>query len=635
MKKMIFTSLFTVLTFYVYAQKAPIKYGKPTMEQMTKSVYEIDSTAPAIVLCNYGQFDNNQFLFSQTIRIKILKKEGYKWANRSFTTGSSTTVRGKTFNLVNGKIVADKLTSKSIFRQEVIKNRLYVTKISMPNVKVGSVIDIEISYPWLPMAWYFQETVPVLYSELLLEKNQYIDFTKNSFGYVGFNIIEPGRWVAKNVPAFQEEPFMAPVNNYLAHFEFDISGISIPGRVYEAFAGSWADINETLGESKYFGGALRGSGSFFSSMAKSINSNYDKDEDKLKAAVDTIHFIHWNGNDRLYTTNDLGLSHYYNRGKGNSADINLSLIRLLGKIGFEVHPVVLRTRDKGRLSTFNPTLNNLNYVVAYVKLNDKYILVDATDKMAPYYILPDRCLNEQGRLVSNVNSRWVPLTNNIKYQKQAFYILNLNSDDLSLKGTVTNFYRGYAAYHFRKDYEEGGTNDNYLDKLTHSIEGLKVIKDTLLNLKDVYRPVKEKATVELQNQCFASDSLVYINLLPGRLTENPFKQEKRKYPIDFVYRKGYRTTVILTVPDNYQAVTIPSPTRMILPDNGATFTYMIQQSGNRLTLISNLKLNKSFYTQKEYALLKTFYQKVIEKENEPIVFKATFITVPLNSKIVL
>jgi len=621
MKKLIFISLLTALTSYLYAQKAPIRYGKPTMEQMTKSVYEIDSTAPAIVLCNYGYFDNNQFRFIHTIRIKILKKEGYQWANRTFNSGSSAMVRGKTFNLVDGKIVTDKLSSKSIFRQEVIKNRLYVTKISMPNVKVGSVIDIEVIYPWIPMAWYFQETIPVLYSELVLEKNQYIDFTKNSFGYVGFYVVEPDRWVTKNVPAFQKEPFMAPVNNYLAHFEFDVTGFSIPGRVYESFARTWDDVNETLGKSRSFGGALRGSGSFFGTMAKAINAKYDNNVDKLKAAVDTIHFMHWDGDNRLYATDDVGLSYHYHKGKGNSADINLALIRLLGKIGFEVHPVVLRTRDKGRISMFNPTISNLNYVVAYVKVNDNYILVDATDKKAPYYILPDRCLNDQGRLVSLGNSGWVPLSNNVKHQRMAFYILNLDNDDLNLKGNVTYLYKGYAAYHFRKDYEEAGTNDNYIDKLTNSLEGLRVINDTLLFLEDVYKPVKEKATIEIQNQCFANDSLVYVNLLPERITENPFKQEKRKYPIDFIYPKEYKTTVIITVPDNYRVVTIPASKRIKLPENAASFTYMIQQRGNKLTLIYSLKINKSFFLQEEYELLKAFYQQAIEKENEPVVFK--------------
>jgi len=621
MKKLFLISLLTALSFYLYAQKAPMKYGKPTMEQMTKSVYEIDSTAPAIVLCNYGYFNNNTFRFTHTIRVKILKKEGYSWANRTFRSGSSTSVRGKTFNLVNGKIEVDKLSSKSVFRQEIVKDELFVTKISMPNVKVGSVIDIEVSYPWIPLNWYFQETIPVLYSELVLEKNQYIDYTKNSFGYVGFYVVESNRWVAKNVPAFQEEPFMAPVNNYLAHFEFDITGVTIPGRVYASFARTWKDVGETLSRSKYFGAELRGSNSFFNSMAKQINAAYDNEVDKLKAAVDTIHVMHWDGTDRLYASNIAGLRSSYNKGTGNSADINLSLIKLLSKIGFRVYPVVFRTRDEGRLSKFNPTISNLNYVLAYVKVGDNFVFVDATDKDAPYYLLPDKCLNFEGRVLASDTMNWIPLTNNIKYRKQAFYMLTLDKDDLSLKGDVTYAYKGYAAYHFRKDYEEAGTQDNYIDNLTNSIDGLTVVKDTLLNLKDVYMPVKEKATVEIDNHAFASDSLVYLNLLPGRLKENPFKQEKRKYPIDFIYPKEFKTTVIITVPENYKAVTIPSPKKMKLPGNTAAFTYMVQQRGNRITLLYQLKINKSFFLQKDYKFLKAFYEQVLEKENEPIVFK--------------
>ena len=621
MKKLFLISLLTALSFYLYAQKAPMKYGKPTMEQMTKSVYEIDSTAPAIVLCNYGYLDNNTYMFTHTIRIKILKKEGYSWANQSFRTGFTTDVRGKTFNLVNGKIEIDKLSSKSVFRQEILKNQLYITKVSMPNVKVGSVIDIEVVYPGIPLNWYFQESIPVLYSELKLIRNQYLEFTKNSFGYVGFYIVEPERWAAKNVPAFQEEPFMAPVNNYLAHFEFDLTGFSIPGIVYKSFSRTWKNVNHTLDQSSYFGVLLKGSNFFFGNMTKELNINYDNDVDKLKAALNIIHNMHWNGSNQLFATSTLGLKYYYNKGNGNSADINLALIKLLKKTGLDVYPVVLRTRDKGRLSKFNPTISNLNYVLAYVKVGDKFVLVDATDKNAPYYILPDRCLNYFGRVLDSDTMSWVPLTNNIGYQKQSFYLLSLDKDDLSLKGNVSYLYKGYAAYHFRKDYEEAGTKDNYIDNLTNSIDGLSVVKDTLLNLKDVYQPVKEKATVEIDNQAFASDSLVYLNLLPERLKENPFKQETRKYPIDFVYPKSYKTTVIITVPENYKAVTIPSPKKIKLPGNTAGFTYMVQQRGNRITLLYQLKINESFFLQQDYKFLKAFYEQVLEKENEPIVFK--------------
>lgn len=621
MRNIILTTLLTALTIYTYAQKIPIRYGKPSMEEMTKSVYEIDSSAPAIVLCNYGFFNNSQFMFTQTMRIKILKKEGYEWANMTFNTGSLATVRGKTFNLVNGKIVASKLSSKSIYREEVIKNTFFVTKISMPDVKVGSVIDIQVSYPWIPMTWYFQETIPVLYSELLLERNDYIEFNKNSFGYVGFYIIEPGHWVTKNVPAFQKEPFMAPKKNYIAHFEFDVTSLTIPGRLYESYSRTWDDVAETLYKSTTFGGALEGSGSFFKSYAKKINEQCSSDLEKVKAAVDTIHTMHWNGANRLFLSSGAGLKYYFSKGTGNSAEVNLSLIRLLDKLGFEVHPVIMRTRDQGHLSTFKPTISNLNYVVAHVKIDGKPYIVDGTDNFAPYYILPDRCLNEKGLVITKDSTRWVNLSNGAIFRKNALYMLNLNSDDLSLSGDVSYAYKGYAAYHFRKDYSEDGTKENYINRFANSIEGMRVIKDTLMNLEDIYKQVKEKATVEIQDQCFATDSLVFLNILPDRLKENPFKQEKRKYPIDFIYPKEYKTSVIITVPDNYQVVTIPESKRMKLPNNSANFTYIIQQKGNKVLLSYSFKINKSVFSQKDYKFLKSFYQQVIDKEAEPVVFK--------------
>ncbi len=96
-------------------------------------------------------------------------------------------------------------------------------------------------------------------------------------------------------------------------------------------------------------------------------------------------------------------------------------------------------------------------MLAYAKLNGKFFLIDGTDKDAPYYILPDRCLNGKGRISNKDTSNWVALTNNIKESKQAFYMLTFNKDDLSLNGTVQYAYKGYGAYNFRKAYHAIGS----------------------------------------------------------------------------------------------------------------------------------------------------------------------------------
>ncbi len=617
----LFTLAFA-LSGMLYAQKAPIKYGKPSMEDMTKTVYEIDTSAPAVILCNYGYFDSDQFLFTHIIRVKILKKEGYKWADWIFNTGNTTTVRGKTFNLVDGKIVSEKLSSKSVFRQEVIKNYYYITKVAMPNVKAGSVIDIELTYSYIPLTWYFQETIPVLHSELVFEKTNYVTFSKNYFGYVAFDVNKSYRWVTTNVPAFQTEPFMAPIQNYLAHFEFDISSINIPGSMVVDFATSWNSVAEKLYQWSNFGGALQTGGSFFKSMAKEINSKYNTETDKVKAAMDFIHKVRWNGSYRLFLPSSAGLRYYYQQGEGSSAVVNLSLIRLLQKIGIQVYPVVLRTRDKGRISDYTPTLINLNYVMAYAKIDGKGYLLDGTDPYAPFYVIPEYTMNYKGRIIGKDTNNWIQLTNNIAFKKRSFYMLTLDGDDLSLKGNMSNLYAGYAAYKLRKEESENKNSDNHYQNLKKEIEGLEIEQDTLMNLKDVYKPVKEKATISIENQCFEMDSLVYLSVLPDKLPENPFKQEKRRYPVDFIYPQEYKTTVIITLPDNYKVVSLPAPVRLKLPGNKATYSYVIQQQGNKIMLNQQFKVSETFFVQKDYELLKSLYQQVVEKENEQVVLKS-------------
>lgn len=71
------------------AQKAPIKFGDVSLDEVKMTSYEPDSSAEAVVLIDYGsstmeynQLDNwFKLFFERTTRIKILKKDGYAYAD--------------------------------------------------------------------------------------------------------------------------------------------------------------------------------------------------------------------------------------------------------------------------------------------------------------------------------------------------------------------------------------------------------------------------------------------------------------------------------------------------------------------------------------------------------------------------
>jgi hypothetical protein len=71
-----------------FSQKPPIKFGKVDKSDLEMQYYELDSSASAVILCDYGRFNGNTLEFTRLLRIKILKKEGLSWADGIFPTMS-------------------------------------------------------------------------------------------------------------------------------------------------------------------------------------------------------------------------------------------------------------------------------------------------------------------------------------------------------------------------------------------------------------------------------------------------------------------------------------------------------------------------------------------------------------------
>ena len=143
------------------------------MDVLKMQVYDKDTSAGAVVLADYGEstitYNQNQgfeLRFERLRRIKILNKSDYDWANfviPVYKTDANdeklTNLKAATFNLEGGKITETRLTKEGIFNEKATDNWAN-TRITLPNVKEGSVIDIaySISSPFLFnfQDWEFQ-----------------------------------------------------------------------------------------------------------------------------------------------------------------------------------------------------------------------------------------------------------------------------------------------------------------------------------------------------------------------------------------------------------------------------------------------------------------------------------------------
>jgi hypothetical protein len=599
------------------AQKEPVKFGKISKSDLLSNVYAPDTSAPAVVLCDYGYFMETSFTTIRVLRIKILKKEGYQWANQTFNVDNRAAIRGITHNLLGDEIVETKLKNESIFENRITEN-YYETRVAMPNVKVGSVIDIEFVYPGIPAFWDFQLEIPVVHSELVIKPISYLKFNKNFYGSIPLTISTEGRWVADNVPAFKAEPYMSSSKNYRLRIEFDLEYISYQG-YRQLYATTWDKVRDQLYSNNNFGSALSLDG-YLKSVAKEIKAGSKSQDEMIRKAYDYSKQIHWDGIEQVFTSK-ASLNNVYKEGKGNSADINLALVQLLKNLELNAGPVVMSSRSNGILSPLHPSIQKLNYVIVAVFTEKDTILLDATEENSPYYLLPMRALNKQGQFVDKSRTGWVQLQTKKKDKQMVAYTMSIG-EDLSLKGKLTFSKGDYAALDFRNDYEEFNSEDEYLNNYKEGKNGLKIVSHQILNLDSLYKPIKEEFEVSINNGVGNMDGELYIiPLLYEQMTENPFKVSDRKYPIDFGYTRDKTVIVTYTFPQGYSVTNYPAAINMKLPGNTAAYSCTSTITEGKISIIYKLNINNSLIPQSQYADFREFYNQIIAKEAEPVVLK--------------
>ena len=104
-------------------------------------------------------------------------------------------------------------------------------------------------------------------------------------------------------------------------------------------------------------------------------------------------------------------------------------------------------------------------------------------------------------------------------------------------------------------------------------------------------------------------------------SENPFKQEKREYPVDFGFPNERRFNINIEIPEGYQVETLPKSENLTTVDNFGTFKYNISNFGKKIQVSIITDINFAIIPAEYYEDLKVFFQKVIEKQTEKIVLK--------------
>ena len=640
MKKIL--ALLILLSYLVCnAQIQKETYSDVSIKDLEMKVYPQDSSANAVVLSDIGNiyyyFDfgirNFKIGIERHVRIKILSKDGLSHAESKIyyikkqnVSDEIGVLKGCTYNLENGKIIKTQLSNQSIFDEQVTKD-ISAKKFSLPNVKVGSVIEYKYTIisgftGYIP-TWYFQREIPVKKAKLDVSIPEKYKFKVLMRGYESYKVSKQYKdtekvgifynnnysWEAEHMPAFKKEAYIACVKDYLNSVEFELSRSN-------PYQSSWESMCKILNESKYFGDQLYG-GSYLQKAVKSIKNESKNELDLLTKAYTYIkNSIKWNNKYGKYTTSTLRKA--FKEKSGNVADINLMLIVLLRKLGFEAYPVILSTKDNGILHPAQITLSKYNYVIARVKVGEEQKLLDATDYYCPIGLLPSRCVNGKGRVIKGKYSGDISIDSYNAYSKTIVFKAKLKTKG-EIEGQLKINDLDYAALKYRKLLSNKNKEEEYIEKLENENPNLEILDYSFKNKKDLNKPLIQKFNIKL-NLTQKTDDLIYFSpCFFEQIKSNPFKLEERKYPVDFNYKRNHRYYLSFEIPKEYTISECPKSTKFSLPNNGGSFIYSIKNEDNKISIMYNLKINKSIFYVAEYSAIKYFFDLIVQKLAEKVV----------------
>ena len=630
-------------------------FGKISYAELEMKNYPKDTAANAVVLNEFGEAyidsdGDNNLVLEYHIKIKILKKQGLDQANFSislYKDGSRKqfvkAVTASTFNLNNNQMKETKMDKAAIF-DENYSEAWDVKKFTLPEVQVGSVLDIKyvLESPFIFnfWPWKFQSDSPKIRSEFWARIPGNYVYNTTLQGYLELNKNEStilkdcftpgggmnadcvwGKYAIDNVPAFVEEDYMTAKSNFISAINFELSQVNhFDGRVVK-YTKSWPDVDHELQTHEDFGTQIKKANKLLEDEIIKIVGSETEAIKKANIVYGYIKYLYsWNGNFGKYA--ELGVKKALETKKGNVGDINLSLVAALQVVGLNADPVMIATRNNGVPHEIHPVLSDFNYVVAQVNFGDIKYLLDATEKLLPFGVLPERCLNGNGRLISkDINeSGWVSSQPREKQKKQLIMELKLEEDEI-FRGNLLITSYGYEAFDKRTAILSDGGIQEYEKKFREGLRDLSILGYAIENLEDLSKPLIEKMKIEI-SLAASNPSIIYFNpFMIDRWETNPFKTLERHYPVDFGAPLESTFMLTLEYPERYVVEELPSNAAISLPLKGGRYLFNLTNLGNKISMTSIINLAKTVYAPSEYQALREIFSRIVQLHQSQIVFK--------------
>lgn len=537
----------------------------------------------------------------------------------------------QTYNMdAAGNILISKPDKKYIV-DKIVNKRVSEKIFTFPDVKTGSVIEYSYKITG-PVGsglrtWNFQSSIPVRFSRYMVSFPEDIElqcqthctlpvYAKNLTNKHADNIKV---FTMTNVPALRDEPYMTCEDDYRQRVESDVIAYTYEGRRH-SLTETWPSIINMFLNDKDFGQQLTKSLQKpvdLDESLRSVNNPYRKMGLIYRYVRD---HMHWNGYTDLWATD--GIKTAWTNKKGSTGEINLILVNFLKGAGLDAYPILVSTRNNGRVNESNPDWLQFDKVMARVLIGNHNYVLDATNAFNSPNLIPWEVMYSEGLVIGEIQAGdwgWQTLWN----EKDMFNELILINGSIDEKGVLTgeaaiNSY-DYSRSKRKEDLQKG--KDKYMEKYFNS-RNASVHVDSCVIENEATDTLPLNHKLWFSEKLSSSGNYKYFsaNLFTG-LELNPFTAEQRFSDIFFGANQQYTIIESFIIPDGFSFDDLPKNVKMIMPDTSIIFTRSISVQNDALNMHITLEFKRPVFRVGEYEPFREFYSKLYGMLNEQIVIK--------------
>ncbi|MGA9211117.1 transglutaminase domain-containing protein [Kaistella sp.] len=627
-----------LLVSFLYSQHKFLNDPKISEEDLKSTQSKIEADAPAEILYRSVHFmiDYNGYLTQEIVeRVKIFNKDNAgKYLDHEIAVYDNgrgdrevlSNLKALTYNWEDGKKVSTKIERDEKFKSKEDKN-FTITKFAYANVKNGSVVEYSYTLysPFLSSTprILIEEEIPVKYVEYVLDHPKPLGYSINYKGSVAPTHRDSGekqlygaeyqtyRFAYEKLPAFKDEKFVLNNNNYKTGIKAELNSTLI-NNVFKSYSLSWKDIQKRLYNHDDFGLQLKKE-----NLVKNILPAEISDlPTKMEKANAILKFVQknytWNKEDDVFT--DKGIKNLLTTKIGNTAEINLLLTMFLRSAGIDADPLVLSTVKRGVLLAYNPSISQLNFVLASFEENGKVYLLDGTSKLAEINMVSPRALNQYGIVMTKSDAKQV----NVIFPEVSKTVLSVDAK-LTPEGT----FEGHFADRDTKLYAMIA-NENYTDN--EKVFAKSYQDEYKFPFTNVKHGLQSNNDFETSFD-FTSDT--FVDAIGNKLVFNPLlflysqnhgynQKEERRAPLEFYSAYDRVKKVTITIPDNYVFENVPSSKKFRTEDNSIQYSYVVTQNGNELTVETTIIIDDTVFPKEYYPAFKQIYDNVTKMEAQVV-----------------